>query len=252
MAKRWIGSALALALIVAAGAFAALAFQNNDAGVAAQTDENQDRRTVSVSGNGQVSMQPDTGYFSVGVEVTAETADEALAESNETVEAVTAALLDAGVAEDDLTLGSFSIWPEYDYNNNSDEKPELRGFRVSHQLSVTVRDIEQTGSLLSTAVEAGANTVNSVTFGVEDSSAALDQARERAFENARHKAEELARLSEGSLGPIVSISENSYTPGPVERYAGEDEAADSGASAVPINPGDSTFTVDVQVVWELN
>jgi hypothetical protein len=241
-----IGSALALALLVAVGALAALAFQNGDRDAVAQTDDA--RRTVSVSGNGQISVQPDTGFLAVGVEVTAETAEAALAESNETVEAVQAALLDAGIAEDDVTLGYFSIWPEYDYNN---ETPELRGFRVSHQLSVTVRDIDQTGAVLTTAVEAGANVVNSVSFGVEDPSAALDQARERAYENAQHKANELARISGGALGVIVSISENSYTPGPIERYAG-DGAGEDAASAVPINPGESTFSVDLQVVWELN
>ncbi len=251
MTKRWIGSALALALIVAAGAFAALAFSGNDQNAAAQTDEGQTERTVGVSGQGQVSVEPDTGYFTVGVEVTAETAEAALEESNATVDAVTAALIDSGIAEDDVTLGYFSIWPEYNYR---DETPELTGFRVSHQLSVTVRDIEQTGSALSTAVGAGANVVNSVSFGVEDPTAALDAARENAFENAQHKAEELARLSNGSLGAIVTISENSHSSVPVERYGfeGGDSAVDEAVAAVPINPGESTFTVNVQVVWELN
>ncbi len=248
MTKRWMGSALALAVIVAVGAFAALALQGGDQGAVAQTDTTQ--RTVSVSGNGQVSVEPDTGYFSVGVEVTAETADAALSESTATVSAVTAALIADGIAEDDITLGYFSIWPEYDYKNDT---PELQGFRVSHQLAVTVRDIDQTGSALSTAVEAGANVVNSVTFGVEDPSPVLDQARERAFENAQHKAGELARLSDGSLGAIVSISENSYTPGPVDSYNyGAAGGAEDAIAAVPINPGATTFSVDVQVVWELN
>ena len=248
MKQRWIGSALALALVVAVGALAALAFQNGDNGAVAQSDDA--RRTVSVSGNGQISVEPDTGYFTVGVEVTAETADEALTESNATVEAVTAALIGIGIAEDDITLGHFSIWPEYDYRDES--APTLRGFRVSHQLSVTVREIDQTGSALSTAVEAGANVVNSVHFGVEDPTAALDQAREKAFENAQHKANELARLSNGSLGVIVSISENSFIPGPIDRYAYGEEAAADAIAAVPINPGESTFSVNVQVVWELN
>ena len=248
MTKRWIGSALALALIVAAGLAAGLAFRGDGQDAAAQTDD--DRRTVSVSGNGQVSVEPDTGYISVGVEVTAETADAALAESNERIDAVTAALVGAGIAEDDITLGFYSIWPEYNYES---EQPELRGFRVSHQLAVTVRNVDQTGDVLSTAVEAGANAVHNVTFGVEDPTAALDRARERAFEDAQRKGESLAGLSGGSLGVIVEISENSFTPGPIERYGfdGDEEAAGDAVSSVPINPGESTFSVDVQVVWEL-
>jgi hypothetical protein len=246
MAKRWVASALVLALVVAAGAFGAFLARDTGQEAVAQTDES-DRRTVSVSGQGQFAVAPDIGEFSVGVEVSNESADVALDESNQLVEAVTAALIGIGIAEDDITLGSFSIWPEYDYNK---ETPELRGYRVSHQLSVKVRDIEQTGTALSTAVDAGANVVYGVGFTVEDPSAALDQARALAFDNARHKAEELARLSGGSLGAIVSISENSYTPGPVGRE-GAPGAGDDAASTVPINPGDTTFTIDLQVVWEL-
>jgi uncharacterized protein YggE len=249
MVKRSVlGSALILALVMAVGVFAGLMVRDDSPEAAAQTDENEDRRTVSVSGHGQVSVPPDLGHFTVGVEISNEDPNVALEESNGIVEAVTAALIGAGVAEDDVTLGSFSIWPEYDYNN---ETPVLRGFRVSHQLSVKVRDIAQTGTLLSTAVDAGANVVHGVGFTVEDPSVVLDDARAAAFENARHKAEELAGLAGGSLGAIVSITENSYTPYPVGRDGG-DEAAGEADSAVPINPGDTTFTVDLQIVWELN
>ncbi|HLT18237.1 MAG TPA: SIMPL domain-containing protein [Thermomicrobiales bacterium] len=241
-----VGSAAILALVMAVGVFVGLLMQDSEPEVAAQSDEGE-RRTVSVAGHGEASVPPDLGHFVVGVEVSNDDPDVALEESNELVAAVRAALLDAGVAGDDVTLGAFSIWPEYDYRQ---ETAVLRGFRVSHQLAVTVRDIDQTGALLSTAVDAGANAVHSVTFSVEDPSAALDEARAAAFENARLKAEDLARLANGSLGQIVSVTENSYTPYPVGRD-GAGEAQDS-ASPVPINPGASTFTVTLQVVWELN
>ncbi len=116
-----------------------------------------------------------------------------------------------------------------------------------------MRDIDQTGPALSTAVDAGANVINGVSFGVEDPTSALDQAREQAFGNAEHKAGELASLSGGTLGVVVSISENSYTPVPIEQYGfAGDAVAGEAVSEVPINPGDSSFTVSIQVTWELN
>lgn len=248
MAKRWVASTLILALVIAAGAFGAFLARDSGQDAVAQTDDSDnDRRTVSVSGQGQFAVEPDMGQFSVGVEVSNESADAALEESNVLVGQVTAALTGIGIAEDDITLGSFSIWPEYNYER---ETPELIGFRVSHQLSVKVRNIDQTGEALAAAVDAGANVVHGVGFTVEDPAAALDQARQRAFDDARHKAEELARISGGNLGVIVSVTETSYTPVPVGREA-EAGAGDDAASSVPINPGESTFTIDVQVVWEL-
>ena len=242
-----LGSAAILALVMAVGVFAGLLMQDSKSEAAAQDDQGE-RRTISVTGHGEVSVQPDTGNFVVGVEVSNEDPNAALEESNGIVAAIQAALIDAGVAEDDITLGTFSIWPEYDYR---EETAVLRGFRVSHQLSVKVRDIDQTGALLSTAVEAGANVVHGVSFSVENPAAALEEARAAAFENARAKAEDLAGLANGALGQIVSITENSYTPYPVGRDGGAGAAEDA-ASAVPINPGESTFTVSLQVVWELN
>ncbi|MFW6075564.1 MAG: SIMPL domain-containing protein, partial [Chloroflexota bacterium] len=194
-----------------------------------------------------VSVSPDTGQVRLGVQVTNEDADTALEEANETIDAVTAAIQELGIEEDDITTGSFSIWPEYDYEN---DRQEVVGYRVNHIVSVKVRDIGLTGDVVSTGVDAGANSVETVSFIVEDESEALDQARERAFDNAREKAEKLAELSDGALGPVLNVSEQTHTPGPVEREVPE-EAEDEDAGSVPFNPDDTIVSVDIQVSWEL-
>lgn len=216
--------------------------------VAAQDEEvSSETRSVDVNGTGEVSISPDTGMVRLGVQVTNEDADAALEEANQTIDAVTAAIRDLGIEEDDITTGSFSIWPEYDYSN---DRQEVVGYRVNHTVSVKVRDIGMTGDVVSTGVDAGANTVESVSFIVEDESAAIDQARERAYENARQKAEKLAGLAESSLGPVLKISEQTHTPGPIQRDFPEEEA-DQDAGAVPFNPEDTIVSVDIQVSWEL-
>lgn len=240
------GVLLGVAILVFGMALGGAAMLAGKRGSEAEAQSTEQERTVTASGHGEVEVAPDTAVATVGAEISNENADAALAEANETVEAITAALVGLGIAEDDITTASFSIWPEYDYR---DEQPQLRGFRVSHMLTVKIRDIGLAGDVVVTAVNAGANAVHGVAFTVEDPQAALDRARERALDNARHKAEELARLTGGTLGPVVSISETSFTPVPVERIAGE---GDDAAGSVPFNPGGSIYSVDLQVSWALS
>lgn len=246
--KLLIAGGAFLSIVLLAASFAVGGWMTGDDAAAQDEPESGDTRSVDVNGTGEVSVSPDTGMVRLGVQVTNEDADAALEEANQTIDAVTAAIQELGIEEDDITTGSFSIWPEYDYEN---DRQEVIGYRVNHTVSVTVQDIGMTGDVVSTGVNAGANSVESVSFIVEDDTEAVDQARERAFANAQEKAEKLAELSGGGLGPVINISEQTHTPGPVQGEVTEDEAADGDARSVPFNPEDTIVSVDIQVSWEL-
>jgi uncharacterized protein YggE len=211
------------------------------------------RRTITVTGRGEVQTPPDLGHLRLGVRVTNRDTDPALRTANQRITAVQEALHDAGVAEDDITLGRFSITTVHDH---IDGRRTFRGYQVSHDLAITVRDIERTGALLSIAVHAGADDVNGVSFSVENPGPSVDRARVRAFENARYKAAELARLAETQLGAVLTIRETTYEPVEVERHELRSMAASYKmmdiAPDVPINPDDNEFSVSMEVVWEIS
>ncbi len=215
--------------------------------VAAQPDDTQ--RTISVSGSGQISVMPDTAVVTLGVEINNVELEAAQTEAAQRMEAIIAAMKAAGIAEADITTSNYNVWVNADY-----EKPDqpITGYHVSHTVTVKVRDINQTGTIVETGIEAGANTVQGVYFTVEDPGTAVSQARERAIEDARTKAEDLARLTGVTIGQVVSINEYSYAPYPMPMA--ERAAMDSAAGAVapPINPGESTISVQVEVSWAIN
>lgn len=215
---------------------------------AAQTEQDSDQRAVSVTGSGQVSVRPDTGLVTAGVEVRNENLDTALDEANQQIEAIRSAVMELGVAEEDIQTANFSIWPEY--SQEEGQARELVGYNVNHTLNIKVHEIEQTGTVVSAAVDAGANVVNNVAFIVDDPGAAVSQAREQAVADARAKAEELASLADASLGPVVSINETSSTP---PRPVPGAEASDDSAARPDVDfaPGQSTVSVNVNVSWEL-
>jgi uncharacterized protein YggE len=244
-------AALALAVVLAttavggAGPVAAQDMATPEAGAAAGIP------TVSVSGHGEVNVPPDTASVNIGVDIIAQTLDEAQDQATAQATAVTEALKAAGIASEDIQTEYYSVNILRDYSENAD--PTLiTGFEIINQLRVTVRDTDQLGELLDAAVSAGANSIYGVTFYVEDQTVAASEARIEAVANAREKAEELASAAGMTLGPVAAISEGAPPMlGPVYGMGrgGAEMAMDS--AAVPVEPGSTTVAVDVTMTFEL-
>ena len=212
-------------------------------------DASEARRTVSVSGTGQASATPDLAVVSLGVQTQAEEASEALSQNNEQMQAVIDALQEAGVAPADIQTQVIRLSPRYEQPTPQagaqQGPPELVGFMATNIVEVTVREIDGLGDLLDTAIQAGGNQIQGIRFEVEDPAELFDLAREAAWADAMHKAEQLAELSDSTLGAVLTINESSRTPGPViERAVGAGVAA-------PIEPGTQLIEINLQVTWLL-
>jgi hypothetical protein len=207
-------------------------------------------RTLSVAGSGEAFLPPDIAYIYVGVHTEKLTAAEAVAENTTETQAVIAAITDFGIDAKDVRTTNFSIWPMDKYDPLTGTPTGEKTYAVDNTVYVTVRDLETLGDLLDTVIQAGANTVNSVQFDVADKDEALKTARADAVKDAREKAEELAAAAGVSLGEIQSISFNDSVPYPFfDGKGGGGFAAE--AAAVPIQPGQLTFTVIVNVSYEI-
>jgi uncharacterized protein YggE len=114
---------------------------------------------------------------------------------------------------------------------------------------VKIRALDQAGTLLDQVVQAGATSVNGSSFSVENPDALLAQAREQAVQDARVHADVLAKAGGAAVGDILVISENIGAPPPVPLMLEARAAADS--KAVPVQPGEQSFSVEVQVTYQL-
>lgn len=206
---------------------------------------------ITVVGTGRITGEPDTLRTTVGVEIERDGVDAALEAANDAARRVIGAVRDAGVAEEDVQTSEFSVEPRYDHPH--DGQPVLRGYVVRNLVEVRIREPDRAGEVLTAATEAGGDDarVHRVRFALEDNDALLDAARERAFEDARSRAQQYAELAGRGLGPLVSVSEHLSTPPPAERF--DDTAARQPApGAVPIQPGQQEVQVQVTAVWNLD
>lgn len=210
-------------------------------------------RTISVSGTGQVSATPDIAVVSLGVQTQAAEAGTAVSENSTQMQDVITALKGAGVAQKDIQTQVIRLTPRYQQpssqaGSTQQGPPELIGYTATNIVQVTVRKIDSLGDLIDSAVQAGANQIQGISFEVEDPAALVDQAREAAWADALHKAQQLAELSNSGLGMVLTISETSRTPTPIIERAISSGIA---AAAVPVQPGTQTIEVDLQATWLL-
>lgn len=207
-------------------------------------------RTLSVAGTGTAYLVPDIAYIYLGVHTEKLTAAEAVTENNAQTETVIAALTDFGIDAKDIRTTNFSIWPMDKYDPATGMPSGEKTYAVDNTVYVTVRDLDTLGDLLDTVVQAGANTVNSIQFDVADKDDALTTARADAVKDASAKAQELAGAAGVELGELQSVSFLDGQPYPIFDGKGGGGAA-AEAAAVPIQPGQLTFTVTVNISYAI-
>ena len=214
----------------------------------------EDVRTISVSGTGRITAEPDTADICFGVESRTEDLSVAQDEVSAATEKLTTTLTENGVEADDIQTATYNITPvnEYDRSGNFER---VDHYLVTLVLQVTVRDIEQVGTILDQGVAAGATYVGSISFYVADPAPYMSQAREAAVNDARTKADDYARLSGALITGVYSLEETSApAPAPQEFYM-EDVAMAADAEAqrsVPVSPGTTEIVVTVNVVYSID
>jgi uncharacterized protein YggE len=199
---------------------------------------------IAVSGTGIVRVVPDIATSSIGIEVTSATLAEASSQANTSMSKVIDAITGLGVDPKDIQTTNYSVSPVQNDPQPAGGTPKITGYRVSNQVRVTVRKLEDLGKILDAAVGAGANSIFGISFNVADPTSYQQQARAAAVKDAQTKAAQLAQAGGITLGKIVSIDETQVST-PYPRAAAAPLALSS--SAVPVETGQLEVDVSVQV-----
>jgi uncharacterized protein YggE len=212
----------------------------------AQREDRVKPPSITVLGSGESHARPDVGFVSVGVVNDGKTAQETSAENAKQTQQVVAALRKAGVAEKDIQTSGYSVQPIY---KNNDYSQGIAGYRVSNNVRAIARKLNTLGSLIDIALEAGANNVQGVGFGLEKRQGAEDEALIEAVADARRKAEIIARAA--GLR-IVGVREISAAPNQGPRPMMAMESFRGGmAAATPIQPGELDISAQVTAVFDI-
>ena len=203
-------------------------------------------RTISVSGSGSVKVPADKARLTFSVQTREASAINSVQNNAAKMNNVYAALKKIGIAETDISTANYSLYQESIYR---DGKNEPGYYVTSNDIIVVLDDVEKAGLVIDTAISAGVNRMNGISFSVKDSKAALDQARILAFQQAKEKAELYAKEAGCKLGKVLTIMENSGAYPVVRAMA--DSKMEYASNATTISAGQDSIDVSVSVVFEL-
>ena len=208
---------------------------------------NTQLRNINVTGNAQVILAPDIAYITIGVHSEAQTAKDAVANSNTQTQAVIDAIKAQGVDAKDIQTTNFSVYQQTKTGPNGENQGTY--FSTDNSVYVTMRDLTKIGTILDASITAGANSIYGITFDVKDKEAALATGRDQAMADAKAQGEQLAKAAGATLGDVQSISYYSSVPSPIYYDNKVAAAGVGGGGSVPISSGQLTLTVSVTVVY---
>jgi uncharacterized protein YggE len=228
--------------VAAVAGVVALAIPASGAGTA-------DDRFITVTGVGTVAVVPDAVRFNATVSIVGSTNSAALSAASKSAAAVRTALKDAGIATKDIRSANISVYPEYNWTQETGTK--ITGYRASQSFDVLVRTASKAGTIIEAVVTAGGDSVQlgGVVPTTLNPSTATEGARAAAVANAKSKASSYAKLLGASIGKVLSLEEQYSpvysSPFPMAKAAEAD-------SAVQIDLGEQDVTVSITVRWALN
>jgi hypothetical protein len=217
-------------------------------------DDSSIERVVRVSGEGTVRAAPDRATVRFGVVSRAETAEAARSQNAAAARSAMNAVRELGLAEEKIRMETLRLQPRREYDPETQTREE-RGYEATRQVVVELEALEQLPRLVTRVVQRGANRLEGIDYGLQDRTAARNDALRQAAQDAREKAQLLAESLGAALGPVRQIDEQSFgfnppTPRVEMQFAksrGEDAAPEPDAYAA----GEIEVNATVQVTFSL-
>jgi uncharacterized protein len=169
---------------------------------------------VTVTGESQTDVPPDSAVVSFSVVTQNAQAVTAQQENARKIEAVMKALQDAsGGAKQEIKTSNYQLSPEQDYSGSG--MPKIVGYEARNTITVTTDNLNQVGALIDAATKAGANSVEGISFVLREDSSKRGDALGIATKQAMAKAEAIAQSLGGKIVRVVETVEGGSTPTPI-------------------------------------
>ena len=206
-------------------------------------------KIVTVTGNGAVTVKPDIGYLSVGVETSDKDAKKAQEMNKVAMDNLIKMLKSKGITDKDIKTTNYTVWKGIDYNKAPADQVEV--YHVNNMVEITITKLDQAGAIIDECVAQGANVSNGVRFAVKDKDAYYQQALKAAMEQANTKATSIMDTFGAKPGKPWRVTEVPQYDGPIA-YGGDamESKAMSASPTTPIMAGEMEIRAQVTVEYD--
>jgi uncharacterized protein len=161
---------------------------------------------VRATGQATVSVKPDLARIDFSVVTQSTRAQDASAQNASQVSNLLSQLQTLLGMDADIKTMEYSLTPNYSYPPNGGI-PTLLGYTASNTVRVTSTNLAIVGQIIDTGVQAGANQVSSLQFGLKDDQPAQTQALKMATAQAKSHADAMASGAGLHTGSFFAIEE---------------------------------------------
>ncbi len=225
--------------------------------------ENKPENTITFSGHGEVTAVPDIAniYFNISKE--AKTVKEAQALVAQIEKSSLDVLKANNILEKDIKTANASFSPKYEYKYEKTVSPcngyncpmpgksVIVGYTASESITVKVRNTDDVGKIMQGLGTAGVSDLSGPDFSIDNEDGLKAEARKKAIDDAKEKAEVLAKDLGVRLGKITSFSESGNYPRPMmyKTMAADSVSNESAPASLP--KGENTISSDVSITYEI-
>jgi uncharacterized protein YggE len=229
-------------------------------------DANRNQRTVAITATGKTSVKPDVALISFSAVTEGKDTQKIADENNAKINKIIEFIKQQGIEAKDISTTQYTLTPVYTQQVRSMALsatsapqqtfvPTIAQYSLTQGVEVKVRDFSKISTIMNSLISLGANRVNDVSFSIDDQEKFLGEARAKAFEQVKQKAESMSEQGGFKLGRIINVSEYSNTPYPYARNEakafGMGGAADVSMAAPTIEPGSTEVSTSVTIVYEI-
>lgn len=201
---------------------------------------------INVTGKGIIKVQPDIAVITIGVITENKNLREAEEDNSYTVNKIINVLEQLGIKEKDIKTENFNVEMQYDY---VDGKQIFKGYKVTNNLRVTIRNLNSIGEVINASVLNGANNISNISFNLSNPNFVYREAMKLACKDAKVKAEEIARTFGVSIYDVpCSIEEENYNYAPIN----ENISLKAYSTSTPIKSGEIQVSATVKVIFNYN
>ncbi len=220
------------------------------------------RTRLLVTGESDSRVPPDTAVVVLSVVTQSRGALDAQQQNARKSEAVIAAAKAAAGENPEVRTSDYSLQPEQDWWGG---KPRITGYTARNTVTVTTRNLDGVGALIDAATQAGANSVEGVSFTLREGNPARRETLAEATRQAMTKAEAIAQALGGRVVRVVESQEGGFVPRPglgdeerqrASMSASANMNANTGAAyhapRTPVEAGPLDIRSHVQLIVEID
>jgi uncharacterized protein YggE len=209
------------------------------------TAQTQSKPYVDVWGEGTINVVPDQVTVKVRVENTGENAKEVKLKNDRIVSDVLEFVKGIGIAEKYIRTEYIRLSKNYEYQTKT------YNYQANQSISIKLIDLSEYETLMNGLLATGINRIDGISFSSSEIEMFLSEARKKAVDNAKLKAQEYASVLGQSIGKALYISEFQKTISPnfTPRNA---IAMDSDNAQQTMAPGEMKVSARVNISFELN